>query len=265
MTDSSTNSTESKAGYPYQLSLFYNIYVHQQDHIPWVIAMVAEQFKYLANTIESLFNSKKHNVRTYPSVNVHVTNIGFLLNFSTDVVPLCQDFFGPDSVVSATHASEGSEYLSLTKLWDHCQEHPEENSIVTYMHSKGSFHPKPENDRLRNFITRGATSKECVASVLGRSKINGTKDNICDVCSSRFSPLPHPHTSGNMWTARCSYIAKLPDPRSFEEQMNRFAESAGVSHYHPSLFGFERYSAEHWVHCQPEAKPCDLYPNDDFL
>ena len=30
----------------------------------------------------------------------------------------------------------------------------------------------------------------------------------CDVCSLRFSPLPHQHVSGNMWLARCSYVER---------------------------------------------------------
>ena len=259
------NDSCNKAKNSTRLALFYNMYVHQQEHIPWVMGLAAEQFKYLSQTMESFVYCGESSTQNDPSISVHVTtNIGVALNFTRDVIPFCQNCFGPDAVVSATHASEGSEYLSLAKLWDHCQEHPEENSIVTYMHSKDIYYPSQQNDRLHNFTSRGASSKECVASVLGRSKTNGTTDNICDICSSRFSPLPHPHTPGNMWTARCRYVAKLPDPRGFEEQMNRFAESAGVSHYHPSSFGFDRYSAEHWVHCHPEAKPCDIYPNDDF-
>lgn len=37
------------------------------------------------------------------------------------------------------------------------------------------------------------------------------------ICSSRMSPLPHPHTSGNMWLAKCDYISQLIDPKALSE------------------------------------------------
>ena len=63
----------------------------------------------------------------------------------------------------------------------------------------------------------GALSKECAMM----------PEDTCNVCSSRFSPVPHPHTSGNMWLARCDYIKKLIDPLIFEAAMNSLDYDGG--------------------------------------
>lgn len=69
-----------------------------------------------------------------------------------------------------------------------------------------------------------------------------------------MSPLPHPHTPGNMWLARCSYIRKLIRPSDFSHRM---AEIYGGGQDWSK--GTGRYSAEHWVHSHPAVSPCDLY------
>ena len=83
----------------------------------------------------------------------------------------------------------GSEMLTLYSLWRYCKQNI--GSKVIYLHSKGSFHPKRSNDLLRNLATRAALSKEC-----------SSIPSSCNVCSSRFSPFPHPHSPGNMWLSR---------------------------------------------------------------
>jgi hypothetical protein len=111
-----------------------------------------------------------------------------------------------DSVPGAhmRHIESGTEIDTLSALFDFCKSHPRRN--VIYLHAKGSFHNMSENAILRHFLTRGATSVACLYF-----------PHSCHVCSSRFSPLPHPHTPGNMWLARCSYISKLIPPNRFEK------------------------------------------------
>ena len=110
----------------------------------------------------------------------------------------------PIQIENATilqHDDEGDESQTLGLLCQHCVENP--SDTVVYLHSKGSFHAKEENNRLRRL------SEEC-AHV----------PDQCNICSSRFSPLPYPHTSGNMWVAKCVYVRKLINPNEFQQKIN---------------------------------------------
>ncbi|GKY97517.1 hypothetical protein MPSEU_000709900 [Mayamaea pseudoterrestris] len=148
------------------------------------------------------------------------------------------------------HHNEGNEVLTLHSLWEYCKIQPD--ARVVYLHSKGSFHPKVENDLLRGFLTAGALSKECLHL-----------PDACNVCSSRMSPIPHPHTPGNMWLARCRYVRQLIDPLLFEAKM-RTVSSIPKHTKTEASYGLGRYSAEHWVHSHPSCKPCDLSDDSKY-
>jgi len=164
-----------------------------------------------------------------------------------------------DSIVSAGlncfncyhrgHYTEGWESITQQSLYEYCVHNP--TMQVVYMHNKGSFHPGPGNDHLRRFLMKGITSDECV-----------NMPDTCSVCSSRFSPFPYPHTSGNMWQAKCSHIQRLLPPASFEQTMREFLganHEASPFNNDPISNGADRFSAEHWVHSHPDTEPCDLY------
>ena len=77
----------------------------------------------------------------------------------------------------------------------------------------------------------------------------------CNVCSSRFSPIPHAHVSGNMWAAKCEYIQTLMNPvemLAMETKDDNACRGTG------------RYTSEHWVHSHSSVRPCDLYDNPEF-
>lgn len=136
----------------------------------------------------------------------------------------------PDTIL-LQHHEKASEMVTLQSLWEYCHDHPAER--VVYIHSKGSFHDTEVNERFRRFLTFGAFSDECAAVPM----------SICNVCSSRFSPLPHPHTPGNMFLAHCAYVLKLKQPRYFERIM-QFTKKKGD----PVCTGRLRYAAEHYIH-----------------
>jgi len=146
----------------------------------------------------------------------------------------------PDTIVLG-HRVNGTEMVTLHSLWDFCKTHQHTKKVV-YLHSKGSSRASQANADLRKFLTKGALSEEC-ASI----------DNGCNVCSSRFSPIPHPHTSGNMWLARCDYIQKLIDPFKFEESMQHIMSNC-TAKGRASCDGRLRFSAEHWIHSHPSVK-----------
>ena len=213
------------------IPIFYNLYINpdNQDDIPRVKDLVKEQFQQIQPSIH------------WP---VYVQSIGQL---SKDIIDSI-----PNSILLGHH-STGSEILSLHSLWEYCQNNTDKS--VIYLHSKGSYHPRTENDLLRRFMTYGATSTQCTNLL----------ESECDTCSSRFTPYPHPHTSGNMWLARCSYVSKLIDPTLFTDQMdtvpiaNQQQNSNNKGKVKEYMIGIGRFAAEHWIYSHPNGRPCDLY------
>ncbi|CAK0870374.1 unnamed protein product [Prorocentrum cordatum] len=103
----------------------------------------------------------------------------------------------------------------------------------------------------RQFATRGAFSSECLEPWM-----------VCDVCSSRFAPLPHHHVSGNIWLARCDYVSKLLPPSEFSARMDAVVREAAQSPNSGSKDEDSRggrYSMDHWLLSHPSVVPCDVY------
>ena len=200
------------------IPVFYNLFVNNEKDASRVMDIVSEQKSFLLPEYHKSFY-----VQSMGDVQLNITNATIL-----------------------GHRPNGNEVITLHSLWEFCKKNPQTEKVV-YLHSKGSFHPSPENTILRKFLTAGALSEECA--------LVGTQ---CNVCSTRFSPLPHPHTSGNMWLARCDYIRNLINPLQFEETMNSIysprTNTAQCKRRQPWCVGLERYSAEHWVHSHPSVK-----------
>jgi hypothetical protein len=128
--------------------VFYNLFVSKASDSDRVTGLVEDQLSHLL-----------------PEHRLYVHSIGYPL-----AIP---------NVTLLTQNEKGDEIDTLHSLWAFCIMQP--SSKVVYLHSKGSFHPKPENEVLRPFLTSGALSRECLE--LPKS---------CNVCSSRMSPIPHP-------------------------------------------------------------------------
>ena len=154
------------------------------------------------------------------------------------------------------HYPEATEVETVQNMYDYCQKNPD--SHVVYMHDKGSLHDPPPQTMLRHLLTRSIFTPEC--SPVGMP-------DTCNICSARFTTVPHYHTSGNMFSARCSYIRQLYKPQWFEGAMNRFFSS---DHYGGRVqpndvplnacFPTGRFVIEHWAWSHPMVSPCDVYP-----
>ena len=157
----------------------------------------------------------------------------------------------------SAHYTAGWEDITLHDLWSFCRErNTDPNQIVVYVHSKGSrfvgdSDAQDIKSRQSVYLTTGAVSQECLRM-----------PNYCNICSTRMSPLPYTQTCGNMWAARCGYVAQLKDPRKFDKDMLQVqgANQTGLG----ICIGTDRYAAEHWVYSHPAAAPCDLDTNVKF-
>jgi hypothetical protein len=156
------------------------------------------------------------------------------------------------------HKEVGDEVDTLQELHAYCTKNPQDS--VIYIHSKGSFHDNEENTVLRRLLMNAVFSDACTSI---------KTDDSCNICSARFSPIPHWHSSGNMWMAQCDYIRNLIPPKSFRTYVDKAVAGACRRWHwemppHPSLVGQERFANEHWVHTHPNVNPCDVYTTGDF-
>ena len=187
------------------------------------------------------------------SAPIHYTLISQNQSESAKVQQICDDL-QQDCRLSGYHET-GGEGLTLQALHDHCNDHPED--LVTYIHDKGSFHDTLQNVNLRRMLTQAAFSNEC--------QVNMTELG-CNFCSARFSPLPHAHNPGNMWTAKCDYVKKLLRPDGFAAAMQAMVDHLVEAHeVDPSIpgtghIGLGRYAMEHWLGSHPSMQACDIYP-----
>lgn len=220
------------------IPIFYNLFIKEESDLVRVKKIVAEQFGEFLNVHKP----------------VYVNSIGVPLDFNEDDVsngiPPLNTTRNPVELLA--HYKEASEHVTLKALWDYCQVPEHNEQKVAYLHSKGSFTATSENVRLRRFLTLSTLSEECANMPI----------DTCNICSGRFSPIPHPHNSGNMWVARCSYIKKLINPEKFELAMDRMQYDDGDIFL--ACDGRKRYSAEHWAHSHPKVRPCDLYTRPEF-
>ena len=153
------------------------------------------------------------------------------------------------------------EEVTLSRLHDYCTDIPFKDYKVTYVHSKGSFHVRENQNWWRRYMTGAVTHEDCIEA----SETKG-----CNFCGLYFAPVPWPHMSGNMFTATCDYVNKLLPPVEFG---NRTVDMvAGVRHKlhetkqftmniyndYDDYHGFGRFVNDHWPGSHPDVIPCDM-------
>ena len=105
-------------------------------------------------------------------------------------------YFGPNylSFVMPSHSKKyvkspvsnaaGNEIDTLELLHGHCIQHRKDH--VFYLHTKGSYHPRDSNERLRQNLMKALLFCVDEDDALGDG----------DVCGLRVSPVPYPQISG---------------------------------------------------------------------
>lgn len=160
---------------------------------------------------------------------------------------------GGSLLFDVSERADGDEGHTLHMLWSFCRVPEHRNDAVWYIHSKGSFHPSPANNILRDGLTAHVLSRECNQMVF---------EHGYDACGARFASHPHRHFPGNMWLANCSFVSLLPDPSGDEYEASRRignncwrGRSIWQNRTMPDrlcgmpdwCFGAARYRFEHWI------------------
>mmetsp|Transcript_20156 Transcript_20156/g.43481 ORF Transcript_20156/g.43481 Transcript_20156/m.43481 type:complete len:579 (-) Transcript_20156:22-1758(-) len=189
------------------------------------------------------------------------------------------------------HHMEGHEMITLDKVQDFCAHHPQQ--IVSYVHTKGSFHADMEGNGeegaihqslWRYHMTAAATSQECLLAlsspfpkIPASSIANSTDGNqtesfpkassasSCNACGLLFSPLPLEHFTGNSWAAQCKYIQQLLPSSELQvkrailmENLKQDGLQAKFLPAVPNNVGSGRYLGEQWIGSSPQLVPCDV-------
>lgn len=191
------------------------------------------------------------------------------------------------------YVRQGSEMLTLQSMWEYCSSSYDDDRLVTYIHSKGSYHPSTLNDNFRIMAMTAVTSNECQSIPYQKQQQQNDSQprRSCNVCTGRFTPFPHYHPTGNFFVASCKYVRELIPPIEFERRMedlmnyvlmgkqnkhddgdddrNQVEKDAAVNIPKPTFqqyrngysIGTKRFANEHWVSSYlPTFDPCDVVP-----
>jgi hypothetical protein len=258
----SDNANHSKP----KLQAFYNMFIPPSDEgvIPWVRDLISEQLTQIAESYAaSAFD-----------LVIHIVSMGQVVDDAW-IANMCATVMASSSknstfqCVLVAQYPEGDEVKTLTRVHDYCLAH--ESELVLYFHDKGSFHPSTMNDNWRRAITAALSSDLCLTKMI--KKDMGAL-STCDTCSLLFDPFPGPHYPGNMFAARCSYIAKLlsiPDYQQrhqvvdnwIQDQIakNIFVGDGTLVPFAEWAVGRGRFESEHWLAKHPSMRPCDVATN----
>jgi hypothetical protein len=143
--------------------------------------------------------------------------------------------------VSTPHTTE---VFTINDVNTYCKVTTSPDDLVWYVHDKGAFHDTPGNRKLMPAATMHTLSEGC------NDQINS---HDADICGLRWVRYPHSHFAGsNMWIARCSYIACLPNvTEATKLRCGKdgpiFPDGRLAARMDPPMAGCGRYASEHWI------------------
>jgi hypothetical protein len=235
--------------------VFYNMYIPPppQSRQDAAFAIVREQLKQM-QTITAQYSSTTRG-HEEDFLVVHLITISSDQAAAEKTMDICNSLAGLQCH-PLIHAEAADEMLALDGLYEYCLAHP--TATVTYLHSKGSFHPNQVNDAWRRALTAAALHTDCWGHM-----------NTCNVCGLQFFTQFTLFWPGNMWTAACPYVTQLIPPHSFASRYEAAVADLlllrldGVLQSlllrdRPDYFGLDRYAAEHWIGSHPDLHPCDM-------
>jgi hypothetical protein len=154
------------------------------------------------------------------------------------------------------HFNEASEAVTLQAAYEFCRNNAD--SRIIYLHTKGSYNARKNQQRWRRRMTKAVTTRKCLDNV------GDLASGQCSTCGMLFFPVWMCVYPGNFFAAHCDYLRKLIPPLDYEAQNEQTYCSKPLdlqmmlfpNQYDTS--GRGRYSNEGWVGSHPALLPCDL-------
>jgi hypothetical protein len=248
-------------------TIFFNIYIPDDTNTSaasddtvtpgeltdWALSIVSEQLQQVAESYAGGYwegNNSTGN-ESLPTVHVYYLTVGptnllpeTRMNNSSDLCGAYPHFY----CHHLGHHTSGFEHLTLEHMHEYCRAHLSER--VVYLHNKGSFHDIPGlSEKWRRVLTRGAIAQECLEP----------PDDRCNVCGFMWYTVVTLFVPGNMFAAKCDYVASLLPPLVEYQAKHREAVAEGLLllarrqlmsnsvREQPQLYGLGRHSAEQWI------------------
>jgi hypothetical protein len=208
---------------------------------------VSEQLQQVAGSYAGGYwegNNSSSN-ETLPTVHVYYLTVGpanalpdTRMNDSSDLCGAYPHFH----CHHLGHHTNGSEHLALEHMHGYCRAHLSKR--VVYLHNKGSFHDAPDlSEKWHRVLTKSATAKQCLEP----------PDDRCNVCGFMWDTVAL-FVPGNMFAAKCDYVASLLPPLVEYQAKHREAVGEGLLmlarrqlmsnsvREQPQLYGLGRHS-----------------------
>ena len=235
-------------------AIFYHIYVPLANNTKArALEIIQEQIEQVASSVAT--NSS--TILYYNTIGDNATDIPMFIDEICEAKALtCRH---------KAHYDRGFEEITLQNLYDFCASDQSSNASVTYLHSKGTFHGSPANDRLRRHLTAAALSEHCLSPPKNYSS--------CNACGLFFAAAKSAFFPGNMYTARCDYVRKLKTPDTYHDAVTEVVKDLllmsvrnqiVLNHMFspmPSSLGIDRYTNEMWIGSHPSLEPCSVSPD----
>jgi hypothetical protein len=236
-------------------AVFYNVYMVSETSEE----LLQEQMKQIQDALATNNSSKNNKTVLYYNV------IGY--NYTKSIC----DNDGALICKRLEYYKQAHEEVTLQPLHEYCQRHPDHR--VSYLHTKGSFHPTQANKVSRRVGTRAVLSRACQSM---------QDASPCNICSLWFQTYPVPIIPGNFFTADCSYVQNLVPPMGYEQQrrnlckvVNQVYPNGTDTTFCPTNeeadnltqsvdYGFGRYAMERWIVSHPDLRPCDTLPKQSL-
>jgi hypothetical protein len=220
---------------------------------------------------KSYAGSFQNNVLFYNTVGSHGV-VG-----EQEMKSICaQSGFSKDrQCINTGHHEKMSEQHIFQNLYDYCVQH--ESHSVIYLKTAPSFfywnnHTRKQQYWWRHHLTSAATSEECLMP----PRPSHEEEQQCHVCGLQFTPIPAFAFTGNIWSAKCSYVRRLVNPTDFIEQVadvkeeetrlsgqNRLLMTLYEPRYSWSRGARPAHIWEQWITSHPSLVPCDLSKTTD--
>lgn len=154
--------------------IFYNLYIPSFPRMKNVRAIVLEQLA------EHKAITPNSTILYTLIANKHATTMEQLINNTC-----------PEKCKQRTRLVSGDEVDTLQALWEYCRSDKVPSSVfndtlISYIHDKGSFHNNNNNVRSRQMGTR--------STLVCRNQMP-TKPSGCNICASLFQVVPQFHGS----------------------------------------------------------------------
>jgi hypothetical protein len=200
-----------------------------------------------------------------------------------------QDVVSVTCPTSCAALDNSEEHHTLQRVWDYCQENPDE--IVTYINNGKAGDERDEKAWRHDVGTLAAL--QCHAHIFQQQQQQqqqSSDENLqCTSCGLSFQTRPSFQHVTNQWTAPCSYIHKLVPPKEYTQRLERMYHLLATEDdfkclrphnityspnvLRPHILGVQEHDSatsvkatwpSRWIHSHASLQPCNMMSSETW-